>query len=499
MNCVAGISTPIMVVANPDVANPDVANPDVANPDVANVNVMNPDVANPDVANPLISDASYPVSNTGNTTASYTVKLVGTAPDPSAHLQLILNKQYQTPVGANCILSEETQNTLQANALNPIIRDPSNLTDPDVANPDVANTTIALAPGETALITLRGNVDVATMQQIIQNVTPVVVAQAANTGSATPSFSAPLTIVTGSLPDAAIGRGYKTVLQAIGGRRPYTWNLASEGGLPPGLELGPNGTISGTVPSDTETGAYTFTASVVDANNTERQRDLTIHVVQPLGMNTPWVEEGFSTLLPTGVVGRRYFAQPEGVGGTPPYSWSQTGLPAGLQMDPDKGTIAGTPTVSGDATVIVTLKDSGTPAQRLTIAFDYLTCYPELSTPVVEYLGSHPTQTEDGTFIEHDLSVTNFASFPDDLFSGTSRFGACGNNLTPARSWVDIFDADTGARPNEFCALGRSQDMTRIWFAVPTQSSPPRRVFVRINDRACGATYTSDPVQIPSP
>ena len=48
-------------------------------------------------------------------------------------------------------------------------------------------------------------------------------------------------------------------------------------------------------------------------------------------------------------------------------------------------------------------------------------------------------------------------------------------------------------------ALGRSQDMTRIWFAVPTESSPPRRVFVRINDRACGATYTSDPVQIPSP
>ncbi len=104
-------------VANPDVANPDVANPDVANPDVANVNVMNPDVANPDVANPLVSDASYPVTNTGNTTASYTVKLVGTTPDPSAHLQVILNKQYRTPVSANCILAEETQNTLQANAL----------------------------------------------------------------------------------------------------------------------------------------------------------------------------------------------------------------------------------------------------------------------------------------------------------------------------------------------------------------------------------------------
>src|SRR5262249_46745314 len=189
-------------VANPDVANPDVANPDVANPDVANPNVMNPDVANPDVANPLISDASYPVTNDGNTTASYTVKLVGTGPDSSAHLQLILNKQYRTPVGINCVLSEENQNTLQANARKPVIKDPASVTHPETTNPDVPNTTIALAPGETALITLRGNVDVGTMEEIIQKVTPVVVAHAANTGSTTPVFSAPLTVITATLPDA---------------------------------------------------------------------------------------------------------------------------------------------------------------------------------------------------------------------------------------------------------------------------------------------------------
>jgi len=487
-------------VANPDVANPDVANPDVANPDVANVNVMNPDVANPDVANPLVSDATYVATNTGNTSASYTVKLVGTAPDASAHLQLILNKRYRTPVSANCVLSEEAQNTLQANVLKPVIKDPSDLADPDVANPDVANPTLSLAPGETALITLRGNVDVGTMEEIIQKVTPVVVAHAANTGSTTPSFAAPLAIVTATLPDAVLGRDYKAPLRAIGGTPQYSWDFASESNLPTGLELGPDGTISGVVDNANQTGAYPFSIAVFDATGTERVRDLSIRVVQPLGMRTPW-HDGFTPLLPTAMVGEPYSAQPEGVAGTPPYSWSQSGLPAGMHLDPATGTITGTPAAPASATVIVVVTDSGQPAQRFPVAFDYLAmrCYPELPKPLVEYLGNH--QTPDGGFIEHDLSVTNYPSFPDDLFTSTPRFGACGRNLSPARTWVDIFDASSGVPLNEFCALEVAQDMTRIWFAVSTDSPPPRSVFIRITDRGCPSSlpYTSDPLPIPPP
>ena len=72
----------------------------------------------------------------------------------------------------------------------------------DVANGSIDNATLSLLPGETALITLRGNVDVAAMKEIVSKVTPVAVAHAANTGTTEPAFSAPLTIRTTSLPDA---------------------------------------------------------------------------------------------------------------------------------------------------------------------------------------------------------------------------------------------------------------------------------------------------------
>jgi len=50
-------------------------------------------------------------------------------------------------VSINCVLGDENQNTLQANALHPLnSATRPNLADPDLSNPDVANTTLALAP-----------------------------------------------------------------------------------------------------------------------------------------------------------------------------------------------------------------------------------------------------------------------------------------------------------------------------------------------------------------
>jgi hypothetical protein len=46
--------------------------------------------------------------------------------------------------------------------------------------------------------------------------------------------------------------------------------------------------------------------------------------------------------------------------GTPPYTWSATGLPAGLTINPTTGAITGTPTAVGSGPVTVTATDSGT-------------------------------------------------------------------------------------------------------------------------------------------
>ncbi|WP_308167709.1 trypsin-like serine protease [Catellatospora tritici] len=45
-------------------------------------------------------------------------------------------------------------------------------------------------------------------------------------------------------------------------------------------------------------------------------------------------------------------------GGTAPYSWSATGLPAGLSINASTGQITGTPTTPGSSTVVVTATDS---------------------------------------------------------------------------------------------------------------------------------------------
>lgn len=70
--------------------------------------------------------------------------------------------------------------------------------------------------------------------------------------------AAPLAIATPSLPPATSGIPYTQTLSAIGGTPPYLW-IGS--GLPPGLTIAQDGTITGT-PS--AAGTYTVSASVID-------------------------------------------------------------------------------------------------------------------------------------------------------------------------------------------------------------------------------------------
>jgi len=72
-----------VVTANPDITNPDITNPDITNPDITNPDITNPDITNPDITNKAITDASWVITNKGNTTASYDVKLLlnGKVPD----------------------------------------------------------------------------------------------------------------------------------------------------------------------------------------------------------------------------------------------------------------------------------------------------------------------------------------------------------------------------------------------------------------------------------
>jgi len=104
---------------------------------------------------------------------------------------------------------------------------------------------------------------------------------AANWSTAAATFvtagsSSPLMVATTSLPPATQGSSYNVSLNARGGVPPYSWT--ETGNMPPGLNLGSNGSISG-VP--TNAGTYNFTAQVSDANGSTAAQALNIQVNPP--------------------------------------------------------------------------------------------------------------------------------------------------------------------------------------------------------------------------
>jgi alpha-tubulin suppressor-like RCC1 family protein len=90
-----------------------------------------------------------------------------------------------------------------------------------------------------------------------------------------------------------------------------------------------------------------------------------------------------STSLPGGEAGVHYSAQPQASGGAPPYSWSASGLPAGLSIDPGTGAISGAPSAGGSYTPTITVTDSyGIEASaQLTLPIRPLTVTPSETAP----------------------------------------------------------------------------------------------------------------------
>src|SRR5229473_1203635 len=162
-------SAPNPDLANPNAPNPNapnsvVSNPNAPNPNAPNPNAPNPNAPNTNITNTSILDAVYTVTNNGNTTGSYRVKLVGNNPG-NFPLQLAVNKTYQTPTSTSyenptgptsCQLTTENHNNVQALINNPPIVSPANLNDPGIQDPSSGNTTFSLFPGETAVVVLRG-------------------------------------------------------------------------------------------------------------------------------------------------------------------------------------------------------------------------------------------------------------------------------------------------------------------------------------------------------
>jgi|GEM_PF-1804062 len=89
------------------------------------------------------------------------------------------------------------------------------------------------------------------------------------------------------------------------------------------------------------------------------------------------------------------------------------------------------------------------------------------------------------------IPVTNWSVYPNQMFRPAPELPPCGANTNSARTWVDIYDANTNSRVYGFCALGTNADLKGIWFKPKTRSC---RVYIILNDRACKKRYKSNTV-----
>jgi hypothetical protein len=158
-----------------------------------------------------------------------------------------------------------------------------------------------------------------------------------------------LSILTSSpLPAGTVGAAYSVRQTATGGVAPYSWTIT--GASVPGLTLdAASGVLSG-VP--TSPGTFSFTIAVRDASGGTASKSFSV-IINPSVLNLTSSRD-----LNAATVGTNASYTLTAAGGVPPYTWSATGLPAGMNLDAATGILSGTPSTPGSYSFAVRVTDS---------------------------------------------------------------------------------------------------------------------------------------------
>jgi hypothetical protein len=111
--------------------------------------------------------------------------------------------------------------------------------------------------------------------------------------------------------------------------------------------------------------------------------------------------------------------------------------------------------------------------------------------PVLYLMTTEPFTTGGKNWIRYRYDVANKTEYPAEMFAAAPTLPPCGSNTNASRTWVDFFDA-TGKRLYGFCALGKPEDLGKIWFALEEGVVPPSYVYIELNDRQTNTKYKSN-------
>ena len=157
-----------------------------------------------------------------------------------------------------------------------------------------------------------------------------------------------ITITPGTIPGGTAGTAYAQTVVGAGGGGTYLYAVTA-GALPDGLTLdGASGAITGT---PTVAGLFGFTITATDQYGCSGATAYSVRIC-PVVTVTP-------ATAPQGTINQTYVGETfTQTGGVAPATWTATGLPAGLVLDPTTGVLSGTPTAEGGFPVTVTAIDA---------------------------------------------------------------------------------------------------------------------------------------------
>ena len=120
-----------------------------------------------------------------------------------------------------------------------------------------------------------------------------------------------------------------------------------------------------------------------------------------------------------------------------------------------------------------------------------VTATPLTPNPVLFLTGTDFFTANGKNYIRYSYDVANKDQYTAEMFAAAPGLPPCGKNTNSSRSWVDFFD-QSGRRLYGFCALGKPDDLGKIWFSLEDGTVPPSYVYIEINDRQTNTKYKSN-------